>query len=119
MFLLRAAFWLTIVILLIPADPQSGEAPRITLVNAFMAARATVADLSGFCERNPDVCVTGGAAIDVFAEKAENGVRMLYRYFDEEDGEDGGADGAANHGTLSPDDLALPWRGPAERDGPA
>jgi hypothetical protein len=117
MFLLRAAFWLTIVILLIPADPQSGEAPRVTIINAFMAARATIADLSGFCERNPDVCVTGGAAFDIFTEKAENGVRMLYRYFDE-DSEDQPADVESGHGTLNTEDLALPWRGPGP-DGPA
>ena len=81
MFLLRSAFWLTIVIMLIPADPQTGEAPRITVVNALMAAQATVADLGGFCGRNPDVCVTGSAAIDVFAEKAGDGVDLIYHYF--------------------------------------
>ncbi len=113
MFLLRSAFWLTLVILLIPADPDSGEAPRVSLVNAFMAAQATVADLSGFCDRNPDVCVTGGAAIGIFAEKAENGVQMLYRYFDDE-GDPGDAEG--NRGTLTTDDLALPWQGEAPDD---
>lgn len=113
MFLLRSAFWLTLVILLIPADPDSGEAPRVSLVNAFMAAQATVADLSGFCDRNPDVCVTGGAAIGIFAEKAENGVQMLYRYFDDV-GDPGDAEG--NRGTLTTDDLALPWQGEAPDD---
>ena len=109
MFLLRSAFWLTLVIFLIPADPQTGEAPRVSLVNAFMAAQATVADLSGFCDRNPDVCVTGGAAIGIFAEKAENGVEMIYHYFD------GTAAGEAEgeRGTLTTDDLALPWHGEA------
>jgi hypothetical protein len=111
MFLLRSAFWLTIVILLIPADPQSGEAPRVTVVNALMAARATVADLSGFCNRNPDVCITGGAAIDVFAEKAGNGVEMIYRYLD-----DAGAEPARDSGTLTTDDLALPWQGDVPDD---
>ena len=115
MFLLRSAFWLTLVILLIPADPQSGEAPRVSLVNAFMAARATVADLSGFCGRNPDVCVTGGAALGIFAEKAENGVEMIYHYFDA-DGEADPVDPGGNRGTLTTDDLALPWQGEAPDD---
>jgi hypothetical protein len=107
MFLLRAAFWLTVAILLIPADSQTGEAPRVTIVNAFLAAKATVADLSAFCERNPDVCVTGGAAFDLFAEKAQSGARMLYRYLDKP------ADPMAEpgKGTLSEDDIALPWKG--------
>ena len=55
----------------------------VTAPNVAAAAQTAVADLGGFCNRNPDVCVTGGAAIDVFAEKAENGVEMIYRYFDE------------------------------------
>jgi hypothetical protein len=105
MFLLRSAFWLTIVILLIPADPQSGEAPRVTVVNALMAAQATVADLGGFCDRNPDVCTTGSAAVDVFAEKAGNGVEMIHHYFGEPE------DAEGNRGTLTTDDLALPWQG--------
>lgn len=115
MFLLRSAFWLTVVILLIPADPQSGEAPRVTVVNALMAARATVDDLSGFCERNPDVCVTGSAAVDVFAEKAENGVEMIYRYLGEE-GAAAAAGADTDSGTLTTDDLALPWKGQSPDD---
>jgi Family of unknown function (DUF5330) len=109
MFLLRAAFWLSVAILFIPADPQTGEAPRVTVVNAFLAAKATIADMSGFCDRNPDVCVTGGAAFDVFTQKAENGVRILYHYLNEPKTPDTGA----SKGTLSEDDVALPWRGPA------
>jgi len=122
MFLLRSAFWLTIVIMLIPADPETGDAPRVTMVNAMMAARATVADLSGFCERNPDVCVTGGAAIQLIAEKAENGVELVYRYVTGA-GDDAVSTGSIDmapgappmrgdrDGTLTTDDLALPWQG--------
>lgn len=111
MFLLRSAFWLAIVILLIPADPQSGEAPRVTVIEAFMAAQATVADLSGFCNRNPDVCMTGSAAIDVLAEKAGNGVEMIYRLLDGDEAEVGG-----DSGTLTTEDLALPWQGAVPDD---
>jgi len=108
MFLIRSAFWLTLVILLIPADPQSGEAPRVTVMNALMAAQATVADLSGFCGRNPEVCATGSAAVDVFAEKAENGVDMIYHYFE------GTTPAGTGKGTLTDDDLAQPWQGEPE-----
>lgn len=111
MFLLRAAFWLGVVILLIPADPETGtEAPRVTAFDALVAARATIADMSGFCERNPDVCVTGSAAFDLFSQKAENGAKMLYRYFDGEGAQETPA-GAMN-GTLTPEDIAPAWRGP-------
>jgi hypothetical protein len=110
MFLIRAAFWLSVVIMFIPADPQSNSpAPRVTIIESLVAGRAVVADLSNFCERNPDVCVTGNAAFHVFAEKAQNGARILYRYLDESfEG------GAANdeQGTLTGDDREPTWQGP-------
>lgn len=114
MFLLRSAFWLTIVILLIPADPETGEAPRVTIANALMAAQATVADFGGFCNRNPDVCVTGSAAIDVFSEKAGNGVEMIFEYFGQPSA--GPADTGDGRGTLTTDDRALPWQGEVPDD---
>lgn len=122
MFLLRAAFWLSVVILLIPADPESGaEAPRVTALQALVAARATIADMSAFCDRNPDVCVTGGAAWQLFTEKAENGARMLYQLFDDGPTADPAAvppGREAANGTLTPADLAVPWQGAGD-DGAA
>jgi hypothetical protein len=110
MFLIRAAFWLSLAILFIPADPESGtEAPRVGALQALGAARATVADLSAFCDRNPDVCVTGSAAFQVFTEKAQNGARILYRYFDKSgESEPKGKD----NGTLSREDRAPAWHAP-------
>lgn len=112
MFLIRAAFWLSLVIMLIPADPDSGqEAPRVSAMQAFFAAKATVADMSGFCDRNPDVCTTGGAAIKIFAEKARIGAQKLYDYFGEDSELESGGD------TLRKDDIEPNWRGssPPER----
>jgi hypothetical protein len=110
MFLIRAAFWLSLAVLLIPADPKTGtEAPRVSAFEALGAARATVADLSAFCDRNPDVCVTGHAAFQVFTEKAQNGARLLYRYFDgsrDDDAKDG------KSGTLSGEDREPLWQAP-------
>ena len=119
MFLLRSAFWLTLVILLIPADPQTGDAPRVTMINAIVAVRATVADLSGFCGRNPDVCATGSAAFELVADKTGDGIEMVTRFLTGEDGPDVGpveiamAPGTpgGTRGTLSTDDIALPWQG--------
>jgi len=102
-FLLRAAFWLTVVLMFIPGNPETGaEAPRVTLVQAFVAARATVADLSG----NPDVCTTSSAAFQLLAAKAENGVRMLYRYLD------GSKDSDKTQDTLKREDIEPAWHDP-------
>jgi hypothetical protein len=106
-FLLRAAFWLTVVLMFIPGNPETGaEAPRVTLVQAFVAARATVADLSGFCDRNPDVCTTSSAAFQLLAAKAENGVRLLYRYLD------GSKDSDKTQDTLKREDIEPAWHDP-------
>jgi hypothetical protein len=110
MFLIRAAFWLSVAVMFIPADPQSGtDAPRVTALQALVAARAAVADLSGFCDRNPDVCVTGNAAFEVFTEKAQKGARLLYRYL----GEDGDKPAAGQKdGTLTDEDRTPVWHAP-------
>lgn len=111
MFLLRAAFWLSVVIMFIPGDPQSDSpAPRVTMIETLVAARAVIADMSNFCDRNPDVCVTGSAAFHVFAEKAQSGARMLYRYLGENPEDP--APPAGEAGTLTGDDRLPTWQTP-------
>jgi hypothetical protein len=108
MFLIRAAFWLSVVVLLLPSDPQTGaQAPRVSAIDGLVAARAAVADMSAFCDRNPGVCVTGNAAFKVFVAKAEYGAYMLYRYL-----EQAKSLKADDHGTLKREDIAPAWRGP-------
>ena len=53
-FLIRTAFWLSIVILLLPA-PESMKTPEpgIGAAQAVTAASATVSDMSQFCSRQP------------------------------------------------------------------
>lgn len=43
----------------------------------YKAAKSTVADISGFCFRNRDVCDKGNEALDTLATKAEFGARMM------------------------------------------
>lgn len=115
-FLIRTAFWLSLVIMLLPADADTGDkAPRVTAFETISAAGATVSDLSQFCKRNPDVCVTGGSAFQVFAEKVRYGVKLIYGYFgDKKQGAQ-----PAGESTLSPDDLKPAWHDPKKRDGAA
>ena len=109
MFILRTAFWLSVVVLLLPADPTSGvQAPRVSAIEALSAARTVVADLSAFCDRNPDVCATGGSAFQLFTQKVRYGTQRLYDYFD-------GAPAAGGEpSTLKRDDMEPSWRGPPE-----
>jgi hypothetical protein len=110
MFLIRAAFWLSLVVFLLPADPHTGEqAPRVTAIEALVAARAAVVDLSDFCDRNADVCTTGTNAFQLFADKLSYGVHLIQGYFDRPPVDDGS-------GTLKREDLQPPWHGAGKED---
>jgi len=106
MFLVRAAFWLAVVVLLLPGDPNSGaDAPRVTAVEALMATRSAVADFSGFCERNPDTCATGSTAVQVFVSKVRYGADLISGYINHKDE-------AVDRGTLRQQDTEPAWRTP-------
>lgn len=116
MFLIRAAFWFSIVVLLIPGDPGSdSQAPRVSAFEAIAAAQGAVADLAGMCERQPDVCTSGGAALAAFGAKARYGATLLYNSFD---GSSAATrlPGTAAGGTLTPEDLAPQWREPGAKE---
>ncbi len=117
MFLVRAAFWLSVVVILLPADSETGnKAPRVTAFEALSAAQSAGNDISRFCERNPDVCVTGGSAFHVFADKVRYGAKMIYGYFGDRKV---GTDPAGGGTTLSPADMKPAWHDPKKRDGAA
>jgi len=106
MGIIRAAFWLSALIMLLPADKDSGaEAPSVGVIDALVAAKSTVGDFSQFCTRNPGVCVTGSGVFAIFTEKARTGIRIVSHVFSH-------SGNAADTGTLTPDDLAPPWRNP-------
>jgi hypothetical protein len=116
MFLLRTAFWLAVVVILLPADPETGEeAPRVGAFEALSAAQTAVHDVSQFCVRNPDVCDTGGTAFHVFADKVRYGTRMLYSHFGDEDADEKAIPARE---TLTPDDVEPGWQA-AKSDKPA
>lgn len=114
MFLIRAAFWLTVVVMLLPADPPTKENTiQVNPIEAIGAARDTVADVSGFCERNRDACVTGGAVMDLLVRKARYGIRKASEYF-----ASSRHDQPADDGTLTNEDATMPWH-PPRRPSPA
>jgi hypothetical protein len=124
-FLLRSAFWLTLVLALIPLGSEQSESTgeSVDPVSAYFAASATVSDISGFCGRNPQACETGGDALAAIGTRARDGARIVYEFLDSqiatEQGEDVPTDetgrplltGSISNGTLTTQDLALPWKG--------
>ena len=140
MFILRMAFWLAVVIMLIPSDdvPSTeapvAEEPELSVNEAIGAAAATVSDMASFCERNQQVCKTGAQAFDVFLAKAENGARLAFQILNDvnEGATEGGAGEqttardadyrrsepapSAGRGTLRETDLLPAWQGPHDED---
>jgi hypothetical protein len=80
-FLLRMAFWLGLVLVLLPRDktPQSDKLPQVSVGDAVQAATAAVSDMSQFCKRQPQACEVGGQAAAVIGGRAEEGARKIYR----------------------------------------
>jgi Family of unknown function (DUF5330) len=123
-FLLRMAFWLGLVLVLLPREktPESDKLPQLGASEAVSAASAAVSDMSQFCKRQPAACGVGGQAATVIGQRAQAGARKLYQIITDKRASDhtsslGGigpanAAEAAPRDTLTPDDLVAEWRTP-------
>jgi hypothetical protein len=117
-FLLRMAFWLGVVCVLLPGSGDNKAAPQIDAASAVSAAGAAVSDMRGFCDRQPQACVVGGKVAVALGHKAEAGARTLFDMVSAQL-TDQGADKssakvipASTTGTLTPADLAPDWHSP-------
>ena len=71
MFLIRSAFWLSLIVLLLPTDPAQQA-------RFFATAEKGVVHVATFCERNGATCVKAGEYWEGFKEKAEFGGRVAW-----------------------------------------
>jgi len=84
-FLLRMAFWLGLVLVLLPRDkaPDPDKGPQVSASEAVLAATAAVSDMSQFCTRQPAACAVGGQAATVVGERAQAGAKKVYDFLTE------------------------------------
>jgi len=83
-FLLRVAFWLTIVLALLPSgSSQPGVQTKVATADAMVAAGAAVSDMSGFCDRQPEACVVGAQTAIAIGQRAQAGARMVYEFINQ------------------------------------
>jgi uncharacterized protein DUF5330 len=107
-FLLRMAFWLGLVLVLLPREktPESEKLPQIGASEAVSAATAAVSDMGQFCKR----------------QRAQDGARQLYKIITDKKPPDhtssvGGGDAEAAvadvsaRETLTEADMAVEYRG--------
>jgi hypothetical protein len=127
LFLIRTAFWLTIILLLLPTDEQQRS-------EVYGTAQAAVHDVATFCDRNPETCARGKDAFGVLVQKAQYGARMLMDLINGKGESDGyeepssdmpslfapasydvsaSYDTSASQDTLNPEDREEAWMGPA------
>ena len=120
-FLLRMAFWLGLVLVLLPREktPESDKLPQVGASEAVSAATAAVSDMGQFCKRQPAACEVGGQAATVIGQRAQDGARKLYQIItDKKSSDHTGSIGAnadtalagASRETLTPDDLQAEWQ---------
>lgn len=83
-FLIRMAFWFSLVLLALPLGGDGS--PGVNPIQAFFAARAAVDDLSGICERKPDVCEVGKAAMQTIGVRARESARIAYEMLEQTGG---------------------------------
>lgn len=87
-FLIKSAFWLSLVLLLIPFGGQNAEGDtNVGALDTFLAARAVVTDMANLCERRPDACEIGKSALNTIGVRAKEGARIAYGLLDEHFGE--------------------------------
>jgi hypothetical protein len=127
-FLIRAAFWLSIVVVLLPTpDSMKVPEPGIGAAQAVTAASATVSDMSQFCSRQPEACQVGSQALTHLGHKALASAKWVYEKFTSKTREEPAIAGgpakalaeADSQNTLTQADTAPAWRGTQQRQADA
>lgn len=130
MFIIRTAFWIGVIFLILPSNQESQT-------KVFNAASAVAKDIATFCDRNGDVCEQGAEYWQHLQNKAETGGKMISGIVNhfrsgemqptnalhiEEQGSQGGAGQPVApitqsqvQNTLTADDMGVAWQAPQAR----
>jgi hypothetical protein len=124
-FLLRMAFWLGLVLVLLPREktPEADKVPQIGASEAVSAATAAVSDMGQFCKRQPAACEVGGQAATVIGQRAQDGARKIYKIITDKKPDHTSSIDTADDAeavvaapppadALTEDDIAIEWRMP-------
>ena len=92
-FLIRMAFWFSLVLLALPLGVGPGEDGQQSVgpIQALFAAREAVGDIAGLCERKPDVCETGKSAMYTITVRAKETARIAAAMIDDKQPEQAAA----------------------------
>jgi Family of unknown function (DUF5330) len=83
--LFKLGFWGGLTLLFIPVDlGVQNEGRTVSAFEAVVAAKATIDDLRELCDRKPEVCETGGAAMQTISSRAKAGAKLVLEYVEDE-----------------------------------
>jgi hypothetical protein len=129
MFLLRTAFWLAVMLALLPSFAPKAAAPAATgmeATEAVAAASETLGDVFQFCSRQPNACAAGVHLASAIGQRAQAGAKMLYGMVGEklaksegvaeESASANASDVKVSQNTLTAADLVPAWRGQRHKD---
>lgn len=71
MFLIRLAFWIALIVVLLPSDPEKQA-------RLYQTATATLHRAATFCDRNADLCEKSAQHWAVFRTKLEFGAKLVF-----------------------------------------
>ena len=115
-FLIRMAFWFSLVLLALPLGVGPGEDGQQSVgpIQALFAAREAVGDIAGLCERKPDVCETGKSAMYTITVRAKETAKIAAAMIDDQQSGQAGApdmkvaeDSVTTTGSVA-EDIVLP-----------
>jgi hypothetical protein len=132
LFLLRLAFWIMLICLLLPGSREENR-------RLMSSAERTVSDVRGFCQRNPEVCSDARTTMTTMLSRLKSGAELLQVWLAPEDQKAEDRPAPADAGSprvesaprsdsssatpprlipkwqdsLNPGDKEMPWRGPA------
>ena len=101
-FLIRSAFWFSLVLLLLPFGGD-GSSDDLGPLQALLAAREVVQDVSGMCERKPEVCKAGRSALHTIGVKAKASAKLAYDVLGDESAEKVEPDAIVEAAEIAPD----------------
>jgi Family of unknown function (DUF5330) len=122
-FLIRTAFWLSVVIMLLPTPDSMKTEGGVGATQAISAASSTMSDMKQFCVRQPDACEVGAQALTQFGHKAQASAKWIYEFLGEKLSNEQTASAARpqkaapadvdlSQNTLTAADASPTWRGP-------
>jgi hypothetical protein len=128
LFLLRLAFWILLICLLLPGTREDNR-------RLMSSAERTVSDVRGFCQRNPEVCEDARVSLTLMLSRLKNGAELVQTWLAEEAGRTQSLSPSAApaqiqqsprpqqqptrvvpkwQDSLMPADKQVPWRGPSQ-----